>query len=308
MQLNQAGWLFTDMKEQFATRVFEPLYGTRELHCSKDGFTFQRPTRADLRRTENDHFDQGMHWLGLQCIQGSVALTDQGPNDGCFQVWPGSHKYREQLLHRRGNKSVVKRDFVMLSEDERQFLHQQGIRPRRVPVEQGDVILFRSDVAHAGAPPIGRCDTCRVVSYVCCLPASLTPDAVYPQKFEAYRTLQTGSHWPSREEWFEVVERHRRIAWRPFFISPPMLSDRQRQLFGLDRYGEDTESTDHEVKCGIEEQVEEQASKFGNEEQTSGCIEVVSGKGALLAVPNTESGRPTLAASAPRVRRWSKKA
>ena len=55
MQLHQVGWLFPDLKERFAERVFEPLYGTRELHTSKDGFTLQRPTSGDLGRTPNDH-------------------------------------------------------------------------------------------------------------------------------------------------------------------------------------------------------------------------------------------------------------
>ena len=36
-QLHQAGWVFHELREKIASRVFEPLYGTRELHCSKDG-------------------------------------------------------------------------------------------------------------------------------------------------------------------------------------------------------------------------------------------------------------------------------
>ena len=69
------------------------MFGTRELHCSKEGFTFHRPT-ADHRhplvsRTSNVcgrpmradncgvHFDQGHAEAGLQGIQSSVALLDQ---------------------------------------------------------------------------------------------------------------------------------------------------------------------------------------------------------------------------------------
>ena len=40
-QLYQAGWIFPDLKEAFADRVFGPLYGTDQLHTSKDGWTFQ---------------------------------------------------------------------------------------------------------------------------------------------------------------------------------------------------------------------------------------------------------------------------
>ena len=48
-QSHQAGWVFTGLREVLADRVFEPLYDTRELHCSKEGFTFHRPT------THGDH-------------------------------------------------------------------------------------------------------------------------------------------------------------------------------------------------------------------------------------------------------------
>merc|ERR1719230_2575195 len=74
MQLHQAGWVFTDLRERMAERVFERLYGTKELHTSKDGFTLQRPTSEELHLSPNDHVDQGWDLHGLQCVQGSVAL------------------------------------------------------------------------------------------------------------------------------------------------------------------------------------------------------------------------------------------
>ena len=97
-QLHQAGWLFSDLRERFAERVFEPLYDTKQLHVSKDGFTLHRPTVGGGRRTPNDHYDQGTLFHGLHCIQGSIALTDQEWADGCFQVWPGSHRLHSEIL------------------------------------------------------------------------------------------------------------------------------------------------------------------------------------------------------------------
>jgi hypothetical protein len=237
MQLHQAGWLFSELRACIAERVFERLYGTKELHVSKDGFTFQRPIDGELRRTPNDHFDQGTRWMGLQCIQSSIALTDQSENDGCFKVWPGSHIYREEILRApRHYRNAWRTDFVIMSENEMDTLRGYGIEPRRVPVKKGDMILWRSDVAHCGAPPLGRCDTYRVVSYICCLPAALTPEPVYEQKLEAYKRLETGSHYPSREEWFEETDRHKKVAWGKYFTQPPRLTLRQRQLYGLVRY------------------------------------------------------------------------
>jgi len=236
-QLHQAGWVFTELREKFVQRVFEPLYGTKELHVSKDGFTFQRPTSGELGRTPNDHFDQGNRWMGLQCIQGSVALTDQSENDGCFKVWPGSHKHREEILSHPKHRKAGRGDFTIIHDDDKEILRERGIEGRRIPVKRGDVVLWRSDVCHCGAPPLGQCDTYRVVAYVCSMPAALTPEAVYAQKRRAYEGFETGCHYPSREEWFEMGDRHKKFAWKPYFTSPPKLTLRQQELYGLVRYG-----------------------------------------------------------------------
>lgn len=67
MQLHQAGWLLTDLREKFVDRIFAPMFGTQQLHVSKDGFTMQRPTDGTEDLSANDHFDQGSLLRGLQC-------------------------------------------------------------------------------------------------------------------------------------------------------------------------------------------------------------------------------------------------
>lgn len=234
MQLHQAGWVFNDLRELMAERVFEKLYGTQELHSAKDGFTLQRPTTKELDRSPNDHFDQGS-LQGLQCIQGSIALTDQEQDDGCFLCWPGSHKHHDTLMAQR-DKAGARKDFVILNDSDKQFLLEQGIEPLRVPVRRGDVILWRSDLAHKGASPIGRRDNFRAVVYICMMPAALTPEPVYDLKQQAYDQLETGSHWPCQEEWFRARNRGSRCDVRPFYKQPPTLTARQRLLYGLEHY------------------------------------------------------------------------
>lgn len=234
MQLHQAGWLFSDLRELMAERVYEKLYGTKELHSSKDGFTLLRPTAGDSPKRPNDHFDQGFHLKGLQCIQGSIALTDQEDGAGCFLCWPGSHKHHDWLMQERGPKGGRK-DFVILTDDEKDYLVKNGIQPLRVPVKRGTVILWRSDLVHKGAPPVGRVDTFRAVVYICMLPAALTPDSVYAEKEQAYLELKTGSHWPCQEEWF-IQHRSKQADVRPYFKTLPVLTERQRLLYGLQRY------------------------------------------------------------------------
>mmetsp|Transcript_6803 Transcript_6803/g.16937 ORF Transcript_6803/g.16937 Transcript_6803/m.16937 type:complete len:434 (+) Transcript_6803:107-1408(+) len=231
MQLHQAGWVFSDLREVLAARVFERIYGRKELHSSKDGFTFQRPTRASLKRRLNDHFDQCGGKVGLHCIQGSVALLDQLPDDGCFQCWPGSHRHHAQIA------AGASRDWYILSDADRRSLEAAGCGPQRVPVGRGDVVLWRSDLAHSGASPKGVRDSFRAVVYICMLPACMTPASMYLKKQQAYEKLATGSHWPTKEEWFGGT-RWRRLAFepKPFFETPPKLTKRQEELYGLKRY------------------------------------------------------------------------
>ena len=40
-QTHAAGWVFSELREKLASRVFEPLYGTAELHASKEGSCLQ---------------------------------------------------------------------------------------------------------------------------------------------------------------------------------------------------------------------------------------------------------------------------
>lgn len=235
MQLHQAGWVFSDLRQIFGERVFEKLYDTQELHCSKDGFTLQRPTDRELNKSPNDHFDQSSKKYGLQCIQGSVALTDQEHDDGCFLCWPGSHKHHRHITSDR--RKGGRQDFIILDDAEKAYLESQGIEPLRVPVKKGTVILWRSDLVHKGAPPIGRRVNFRGVVYVCMMPAALTPEDVYAQKRQAYAQLLTSSHWPCFEEWFSPGRSDReRGDLKPFFRQPPSLTPRQRLLYGLDRY------------------------------------------------------------------------
>jgi len=229
MKSHQAGWIFGELREVLASRLFEPLYGTKELHCSKDGFCFQRPTRTAITRRSNDHYDQSSIKLGLQCIQGSVALLDQEFDDGCFVCWPGSHR-----MHPVMSFAGRGRDWCRLSEEGKASLRAAGFTRQRIPVQHGDVVLWRSDLVHCAGSPIGARSNFRAAVYVCMLPAQLTPDSLYGKKELAYRRLTTGSHWPNKEEWF----RHRKgpVEFQPFFSKPPVLSGRLQELYGIRRY------------------------------------------------------------------------
>ena len=250
-QSHHAGWLFSGLREKLASRVFEPLYGTRELHSSKEGFTFHRPTdggrHPGMAKTSfvcgtaqsdtcGEHFDQGARGVGLQYIQSATAFLDQTDEDACFQCWPGSHAHHRQLVDGtwRGRS-----DWVPLTDAELRTLREAGLEPRRVPVDKGSVILWRSDLVHCGAPPRGERPGFRAVAYVSMLPASRTPTEMRAQKVAAYRQCHTGDHMADREAWHSSKGAPDAQAVQPYFRNgPPSLTTRQAELYGLVSYVE----------------------------------------------------------------------
>lgn len=259
-QSQQAGWLFSELRTKLAKRIFEPLYGTNKLvlHCP-EGFTFHRPTPADGRHPSGlgkrvvsvcgkpcglsigEHFDQSAKVQGLRRIQSSVALLDQSTNDGCFVCWPGSHKAHPALIQGtwRGRS-----DWVPLTDEELATLKEQGFKQKRVPVNAGDVIFWRPDLAHCGASPNGVRTNFRAVVYNCMLPVDYfrqnmdkeatndcdPSDFMIPGKLKAYLEMKTGAaDLPN--------ERRTDLKVQPYFKDgPPRLTWRQAQFYGLTPY------------------------------------------------------------------------
>jgi hypothetical protein len=135
-QEHGAGWapFAVELRAEVAF-VFERLYGTRRLHTSKDGFTLLRPPRTKEEIDEGDwsHFDQdgrpGNTEGGVKCVQGSVSLLDQNPDDGCFQCWPGSHKVHSTIMEVNGVGNVG--NYYELGQDDKRLLVQ--VREAHVP-------------------------------------------------------------------------------------------------------------------------------------------------------------------------------
>ncbi len=52
-----AGYLLGETRIQMAERIFEPLFNTKDLHSSKEGFTFSRPTIVRIVNDKNNNND-----------------------------------------------------------------------------------------------------------------------------------------------------------------------------------------------------------------------------------------------------------
>ena len=154
-----------------------------------------------------------------------------------------------------------------LTDAELGTLHEQGFSRRRVPVNAGDMIIWRPDLAHSGASPVGVRENFRAVSYNCLLPAAFMCGdtvqrpgrrskveneeeereeyAIFPGKLEAYLEMQTGA--PGLPN-----SRRKDLELRPYFADgPPRLTWRQAQLYGLVPYHEG-QWTREEIRASAE--------------------------------------------------------
>eukprot|EP01025_Chloroclados_australasicus_P025811 TRINITY_DN2570_c0_g1_i3.p2 TRINITY_DN2570_c0_g1~~TRINITY_DN2570_c0_g1_i3.p2 ORF type:complete len:339 (+),score=12.62 TRINITY_DN2570_c0_g1_i3:291-1307(+) len=235
---NGAGWCqsLCDIREQ-AAPIFEQIYDTEKLHCSNDGMIFSRPPRKHSEYEFQEpklHFEQGSASRGLQCIQASVCLINQQKGDGCFVCIPGSHKNHNDIMNIaiRSQKAAHHLDFYSLTKAEQQILCvKTGQTPKCIYLEAGDMIFWRSDLAHGELAATKPSDRYKAMAAVCMLPASLTSQGVLLKKKETWQKMYTTSHWPNKEKWFQLKD------MRPFNMgNRPTLTYRQKQLFGLEPY------------------------------------------------------------------------
>jgi len=305
-----AGFVLGATRELIGKRLFEPLFGMKELHASKEGFTFARPTvgmsatslsdtddsptqtrtrwtwRRPVSVTERkvcgkfqpnglgEHYDQSHGSKGLHTLQSSVAFLDQDMdcNDGHFLCYPHSHSDIHQTVTRdtyRGQFS-----WVPLTQKELDGVTSNGCnkdrvcnsdnhyQPEHIYAKAGDVIVWRSDLIHAAVLPGPNTPNFRAVGYFSMCPASFTEEKVLREKLNGYKWAMTGDHRSFVESWHE----HRRgmnriknkvqqksngreqvVNWtlerqRPRYrLSPPLVTTRLAELYGLIPYGLKTE-------------------------------------------------------------------
>ena len=286
-QWNGAGWLFGEMREILAERIFEPLFQTRELHSSKEGFMFRRPTSS----SECDHPQELLlghllhncwksHSLDMEMkmsqdsadfytIRSLVALEDQVEGvDECFLCYP------------KASSSDVGQDLdLCLSQRRSPTSDQQLLKlteqvPRKIHLQAGDVLVWRSDLLLKQLAPSSPTPRFGAVAYISMQPAFLTtphqqypidnlkhPPKEYNLKMEAYRQRQTGDHRANVECW-QANRYPSHSLTRPFYRTcPPLVSIRQAELYGLLPYGMTDSTQEHELDRALMRDV-----RFTNEQ------------------------------------------
>lgn len=186
--------------------------------------------------TDNLHVDQSFLDSSFKCIQSWVTADAVEDGDATLTLLEGSHLHHQafQDKFQKGNPG----NFYALQQEERAFFEQQCPQVR-IACPKGSMVLWDSRTVHCGANPIrGRSNPkVRNVAYVCYLPRYLSTYSDRQKKIDAFRKMQTTSHWPCTVKVFPDIPRR---AWKeggPPVINPlpnPVVNGLGRQLIGFD--------------------------------------------------------------------------
>ena len=139
--------------------VFSELLGGRKLWVSLDRCSYKLPNRpgdakyahegfthwdVDIRKVAADGHDGG--------VQGFVALSDVGEDGGGFQCVPGIHRRLAAFIKKQ------REDF------NGQDGNFEGESIKQIPVKAGDVIIWKTSLAHGNAE--NKKDRARIGFYV----------------------------------------------------------------------------------------------------------------------------------------------
>ena len=257
-QYNAGFQEYSILTHEWMRPIFERVWNTKKLVCSFDGTSFTRKPfkRAQFKNLADwkaraweknpVHIDQTT--VGFSSVQSGVAIQDQDENGHTFLCIPQSHLYHEELLKLQ---KVEEENWQIMNEAQLNLLKSKGLEMTRVPMNAGDVVLWRSDVVHASAPYCQDADEKkhRLQVFVSMGPVlesktERVKESVIRQK--AYDQGRVSKHSARRIKLFtrrpRLYSKGHVIQYEKFKIPPSApMRKKTRLLYGLDVYSDDEE-------------------------------------------------------------------
>lgn len=183
--------------EPGAVGAFAKIFGTDELLVSFDSLNISFPGRKDKPpRAPWPHVDQSPFKRGLHCVQGIINLSHAGEEDGSLMVLPGSHAVNEEFFRTQTDQaSWPTIDWRRFSAEEMEWFATKGLKPIKVHVEPGDLILWDSRTVHWGGEPTDKSDVVRTVIYASYSPAALASKEALEEKARVFDVYGATTHW-----------------------------------------------------------------------------------------------------------------
>ncbi len=238
------------LTRQWTKHVFAELYGTGILQTSFDGFSLTAKNKRCRYANEADwqtnvwqkdsmHVDQTTP--GFQCVQGGVAITDQKEDEHVFLCVPGSHLVHAEVMQMGPAKKTP--FWEVMSDAQKAFVRERGLKPKRIPLQRGEMVLWDSRLVHSSSPYFATADAnaVRIQMFACMLPLEHTPLEKRPEqkrkRARAYEVGVVGKHSPDLVRLFGHYPR----TWgapQNHLCEPASaeMSDDERKLHGLVPY------------------------------------------------------------------------
>jgi hypothetical protein len=198
IRYEDAGWLMGRVRELLADRLFRHYFNTSELHVAKEGFIFHTET---------------------------MVAAAQQQHEGSSDVVNNYRDGENRLL-----SAAIVRGLVALTDNNDVITVDRGAT---LHLQRGDVLLWQT--LSTDNLKIEFDSSLSAYAYCTQRPASATSSQVMPTKLDAYKQRQTGDCQPDQENWISPLIRP--AGLRPFYrASPPLLSYRQAELYGLVPY------------------------------------------------------------------------
>lgn len=236
-----AGWLLGSVRELLADRVFEPLYGTKELHSSKEGFELLFPEeRTWIGGRGTELRSAGPAWTAGSPPPSAGSPASPKDCSDPKRCWRALTVLSSGVLS--GSGSDTKSLPLTL-------VDALARRSRELLLCTGDVLIFPSDVRiemqfptqskpNLDDPDLSTTSFFHVPTIMYCTmqrAVDLSKNKkLWNKKIEAYKQRQTSDFHAYGEVWSAPCIRQNTRCY--FRTGPPLVSPRLAELYGLIPY------------------------------------------------------------------------
>lgn len=180
-------------------RCYEQIYKTKKLLSSFDGVMIGRPPEdgyTKSMKTSWIHCDQDLS--NILSIQGIATFENIGDDDASLYIAEKSHLIQGKLLKKFRKK--INGNFILLTEEEVNYLTNNGYFFTKVNAPAGSFILFNSKCFHQGVShnPNRENPVFRYIAYITLAPASYATPKDIQVKINAIKKGRLTTHWPAK--------------------------------------------------------------------------------------------------------------
>lgn len=194
--------------------IFADIWQTEDIITSYDGACFlPRNTRGGTKTDKTwFHVDQNRIHTEFISVQGIVALSPHGKDDGGTLLLDGSCNYFSKYFRKHPDRGLG--TFNPVDETDPIFRDCPAVKP---VLEPGQMLLFDSRTVHCNQKPKKNSIVpARMAVYVSMYPRKSISEKVMKERERAFSQKRMTNHC-LYDGYFNVLEVHQRYGYRPSY-------------------------------------------------------------------------------------------